>query len=778
MAGVLPRFGPFGPLPPHDEFGIKETRPRLAGGRAGAYDLVERMEYLYVRVVKARDLRWGGGGDLDPFAEVRLGGHSCATRHLEKTASPEWNDVFAFSRERIQASLLEVVVRGKGFATGDYVGRAHFDLADAPLRVPPDSALAPQWHHVLDRAGERAGEVMLAVWFGTQADECFPLAVHADAAFALDAKLAAHIRCKQYTVPRLWYVRVNVIEARDVVFADRTRVGEVFVRSRIASQVYKTKTCVSRLPTYGWNEDHLFVAAEPFEDQLVISVEDRVKVDKEEVIGHVHIPFTDFERRWDARPIRPRWYNLVRPEGAAKIEKFSAKICVRLCLEGGYRVLSEPVHYLSDVRPAARELWHRRPPIGLVELGIHNAFGLSAMRTRDGRGSCDAYCVAKYGVKWFRTQTVIDSLAPRFHQQCYWDVHDHCTVLTVAVFHNCQIGDKGGLVAGDPVKDVLLGKVRIRLSTLETGRIYTHAYPLISLHGGGIRKMGELQLAVRFSATSTLGLLQTYAQPHLPAMHYHHPLSIVHQEALRREAVALIAHRLGRMDPPLRRECVEHLCEAHSHRWSMRRSKAHFFRLMAALAPLFAALRWFVDVCHWKNPVTTVAVHVIFAMLVCCPNLIVPTFFLYKFMLGLWNYRRRPRHPWHVDTKVSHAEMAHPDELDEEFDEFPTARPHEVVRMRYDRLRSLAARIQEMAGDVAAHAERARCAMAWRDPRATAMYLLTCLFIAAVTFLAPFQAVALITGFYVMRHPRLRQRLPDVPANFFRRLPCKVDCLL
>ena len=111
---------------------------------------------------------------------------------------------------------------------------------------------------------------------------------------------------------------------------------------------------------------------------------------------------------------------MVRPEGAAKIEKFSAKICVRLCLEGGYRVLSEPVHYLSDVRPAARELWHSRPPIGLIELGIHNAFGLSAMRTRDGRGSCDAYCVAKYGVKWFRTQTVIDSLAPRFHRGRGW----------------------------------------------------------------------------------------------------------------------------------------------------------------------------------------------------------------------------------------------------------------------------------------------------------------------------------------------------------------------
>ena len=53
----------------------------------------------------------------------------------------------------------------------------------------------------------------------------------------------------------------------------------------------------------------------------------------------------------------------------------------------------------SSLNPAARELWCHRPPIGLIELGIHNAFGLSSMRTRDGRGSCDAYCMAKYGVK-------------------------------------------------------------------------------------------------------------------------------------------------------------------------------------------------------------------------------------------------------------------------------------------------------------------------------------------------------------------------------------------
>jgi hypothetical protein len=93
-----------------------------SGSRRRGYDLVERMEYLYVRVVKARGLKWSG--NFDPFAEIKLGSYSCATRHIEKTASPEWNDVFAFSRERIPAPFLEVVVRGKGFAKEDYAGRA------------------------------------------------------------------------------------------------------------------------------------------------------------------------------------------------------------------------------------------------------------------------------------------------------------------------------------------------------------------------------------------------------------------------------------------------------------------------------------------------------------------------------------------------------------------------------------------------------------------------------------------------------------------------------
>lgn len=188
--------------------------------------------------------------------------------------------------------------------------------------------------------------------------------------------------------------------------------------------------------------------------------------------------------------------------------------------------------------------------------------------------------------------------------------------------------------------------------------------------------------------------------------------------------------------------------------------------------------RWFGDVGNWKNPMTSVLVHILFLILIWYPELILPTLFFYMFLIGLWNYRFRPRHPPHMDTKISWAEAAYPDELDEEFDTFPTSRPHDVVRMRYDRLRSVAGRIQTVVGDIATQGERLQSLLVWRDPRATGLFIMFCLCAAVVLYVTPFKVVALVTGLYYLRHPRFRSKLPSVPSNFFKRLPARTDGLL
>jgi Plant phosphoribosyltransferase C-terminal/C2 domain len=616
---------------------------------------------------------------------------------------------------------------------------------------------------------------MLAVWWGTQADETFPEAWHSDAATVPSGGLAS-ICSKVYLTPKLWYLRVNIIEAQDLIPTDKSRFPEVYVKAMLGNQGLRTRVSPSRGINPQWNEDLIFVAAEPFEEHLILSVEDRVASNKDEVLGRAIIPLTNVVKRLDYKPVGTRWYNLekhviVDSEQKKKEIKFSSRIHLRICLEGGYHVLDESTHYSSDLRPTARQLW--KQSIGVLELGILNAQGLLPMKTKDGRNTTDAYCVAKYGQKWVRTRTIIDSFSPKWNEQYTWEVYDPCTVVTIGVFDNCHLQG-----SGNNARDNRIGKVRIRLSTLEANRVYTHSYPLIVLLPSGVKKMAEVQLAVRFTCSSLLNMMHLYSQPLLPKMHYLYPLSVMQLDNLRHQAIQIVSMRLGRAEPPLQKEVVEYMLDVDSHMWSMRKSKANFFRIMGVLNPLLAVGKWFDQICQWRNPLTTILIHLLLIILVLYPELILPTVFLYLFLIGVWYYRWRPRQPPHMDTRLSHAETAHPDELDEEFDTFPTSRPPDIVRMRYDRLRSIAGRVQTVVGDIATQGERLQSLLSWRDPRATAIFVTFCLVAAVVLYVTPFKAVMLLAGFYVLRHPRFRRKLPSIPLNFFRRLPARTDSML
>ncbi|KAL3519201.1 hypothetical protein ACH5RR_021790 [Cinchona calisaya] len=760
-------------LPQAEEFALKETAPKIAGSGAiidgdkltCTYDLVEQMQYLYVRLVKARDLPPKDvTGSCDPYVEVKVGNYKGVTKHFEKKSNPEWNYVFAFSQDKLQASFVEVVVKDKDVVLDDFIGRITFDFTEIPRRVPPDSPLAPQWYRLEDKKGDklRHGEIMLAVWKGTQADEAFPDAWHSDAA-AVGREGVSKIRGKVYLSPKLWYLRVNIIECQDLIPSDKSRPPEVCVKVVLGNQALRTKIVKSVNPM--WNEDLVFVVAERFEEQLLMTVED-----KGEVLGRCLILLNTVHRRLDNKAVPSKWHNLEKHsvlETEKKEVKFASKIHLRISLDGGYHVFDESTHYSSDLRPTSKQLW--KSSIGLLELGIISATGLSSMKSKDGRGTTDAYCVAKYGPKWVRTRTIIDSFSPKWNEQYTWEVFDLCTVITIGVF------DNGHLQGG---KDSSIGKVRIRLSTLETERVYTHSYPLIVLQPSGVKKMGEVQLAVRFSCSSFVNMLYKYTNPLLPKMHYVHPMSVTQLDVLRYQAIQILSMRLGRAEPPLKKEVVDYMLDVGSHIWSVRKAKANFFRVMNVLSGFIAVVKWLDQLCQWKNPITTILIHILYTILILFPELILPTFFLYLFFIGVWRYRWKPRHPPHMDIRLSHADAVGPDELDEEFDTFPTTKSSDRVRMRYDRLRSIGGRIQTVLGDLATQGERFYSLVSWRDPRASALFLTFCLGAALVLYVTPFQVVLLLAGFFVLRHPKLRQKLPSISSNFFRRLPAKSDHML
>ncbi|MCO5604596.1 hypothetical protein L7F22_058764 [Adiantum nelumboides] len=770
------------------------------------HDLVDQIKYLFVRVERARGLSIKDvTGSSDPFVEAKVGNVKVATQVIPRNLNPVWNEVFAFSQEQFQAQNLEVTVWDHDKLRNDFIGHLTFDIVEIPERHPPDSPLAPQWYRLESRHDAKKpaqGEIMLSVWIGTQANEAFPRARQSDSGWV------SHTRATIYLSPRLWYLRVIVLEAQDLVVTKPNRIPEVMVRVELGGQARRTKTTVSRTNSPTWNDELLFVAAEPFSDEfLTVYVLDRVAANKDEPMGVVKIPLNTVPKRVNHRSADPKWYDLEREkkelkevahEVADKIKgnaKFMSRIHLFICLEGGYHVLDESTQYTSDTCPSERRLW--KQPVAMLELGIRGAFNLQPMKVRDNKSCTDSYCVAKYGRKWVRTRTVLDSLAPRWHEQYMWDVYDPCTVLTVGVFDNHHLGGNGSLLdkghghgpgnggsgtgaahGGHGRKDEIIGKVRIRLSTLETDREYAHRYPLIVLDRSGLKSRGEIELVIRLSCLKRLNMMLAYIMPLLPKQHYIRPINVRYTEELREAAMRIVTARLARSEPPVRAEVVRYMLDVDQYRWSYRRSKANWYRIIRVFDGLVAVAIWFNEICTWKNPITTVLVHVLFCILVWYPELILPTLFLYMFLIGAWQYRFRARQPPHMDVVLSHANSTGQEELDEEFDTIPSAKSPEIVRLRYDRMRALAGRVQTVMGDLATQLERFHSFLNWRDPRATTIFITFCLFAAILLYVIPFRVIATLFGFYALRHPRFRNGMPSVPMNFFRRLPALSDRML
>ncbi|KAH6762462.1 C2 calcium/lipid-binding plant phosphoribosyltransferase family protein [Perilla frutescens var. hirtella] len=735
-----------------------------------SFDLVEKMHYLFVRVVRARSLPTAGS----PVVKIAVSGFHVVSKPARKTAFFDWDQTFAFNRDsQDSSSILEVSVWDPiGADVGhDFLGGICFDVAEIPLRDPPDSPLAPQWYR-LEGGGAHRGDLMLATWLGTQADESFPDAWKTDT--------NANSRSKVYQSPKLWYLRSTVVEAQDISMLTRLKDSSFQVKVQLGFQVQKTKTVATSSGAPSWNEDLMFVAAEPFtaENSLTFFLIEHRPPKEQAVVGIARVPLTAVERRVDDRNVVSKWFTLEDPN-EEKRASYRGRVHLRLCFDGGYHVMDEGAHVCSDYRPTARQLW--KPPIGTIELGIIGCKNLLPMKTIKGKGSTDAYAVAKYGNKWVRTRTISDTLEPRWNEQYTWRVYDPSTVLTVGVFDSWEVvfDSEGSMESVRP--DFRIGKVRIRISTLTTAKVYKSVFPLILLSQAGLKKMGEIELAVRFVRSSpTLDFLHVYSQPLLPAMHHLKPLGMVQQEALRGAAMKIVAAHLSRSEPPLRREVVSHMLDhADSNSFSMRKVRANWYRIIHVIAGVVEVFRWVDDTRSWKNPTATMLVHALLVMLVWFPDLIVPTLALYVFSIGAWNYRFRSRASLpHFDPKMSLAESVERDELEEEFDAMPCSRPNEVVRARYDKLRMLGARVQTMLGDIATQGERVQALVTWRDPRATGIFVAFCFMVAFVLYLVPSKMVAMALGFYYLRHPIFRDRMPSPALNFFRRLPSLSDRML
>jgi hypothetical protein len=744
------------------ETGFNKTGDAFEGNKlTRRYNLVEEMKFLFVRVVKVIDFP-----DIpNLYIEVKLGNMKATTIYLENKLS--WNQVFAFENDKIHADNLDVLVKDKTMPIDMFIGRVQFIVGEIPKRVPPESSLAPQWYKLEDQAGANLvrGAIMLSLWFGTQEDEYFPQAWCSDAT-RISGDSVGYTRSKVYMSPTLWYLRVNVIQAQDLLLKFPPESSEIFVQVDLGSLRLRTSFSKNKSSKPFWNEDLMFVAQEPFDETLVLSIEQGT-LTHHESLGTYMTNLKDVPRRLDDMPADSLWYDLNRPGiiETAKDVKFASKLNARISLDGGYHVSDEPIEYSSDFRPSAKQIWNSS--IGILEVGFLKATDLMPMKMG---GRTDAYCVAKYGPKWVRTRTIVDSLSPNWNEQYVWEVYEPFTVITIAVFDNNQL-DIESRARG--TRDTIMAKIRIRLSTLERDKVYTHSYPLIGLQPFGVNKMGELHLAVRFSwpATSILSMCQFYTTPLFPLIHILLPLSPSQFDNLRNQAARIIAVNLSKAEPPLGREVVSYILDMRSDLWSMRKGIANYNRIMSLISDFVAFWKWLEHIKHWNSRLETCLFYVQCGLFLYNPEPMLLLACFYFFVIGLKNYLKRPRHPCHIDATLSCVDTATPDDLQEELDLFPTQIGGENLRRRYDRLRTIGRNAQIKVNNLAVILEKFQSLSSWRDPRATQLFLLFCVIGLLVTFTIPSKVIIGIWILYYLRHPRFRNDSIFSVENFFSRMP-------
>ncbi|MCI12653.1 multiple C2 and transmembrane domain-containing protein 2-like, partial [Trifolium medium] len=99
------------------DFSLKAISPNIRatkipgnGGITSQTDLIEMNLFLFVKIVRARNLfAHYGHYNFDPYVEVKAGSFQGRTLCFRRNSNPEWNQVFALDNDHIQTEEITTV---------------------------------------------------------------------------------------------------------------------------------------------------------------------------------------------------------------------------------------------------------------------------------------------------------------------------------------------------------------------------------------------------------------------------------------------------------------------------------------------------------------------------------------------------------------------------------------------------------------------------------------------------------------------------------------------
>lgn len=386
----------------------------------------------------------------------------------------------------------------------------------------------------------------------------------------------------------------------------------------------------------------------------------------------------------------------------------------------------------------------------------------------------NCFLLWKCGPHWGRSAPLsvdADGSATALNWEVECPVHDPSTMLFLAVCTNAKRAHRKGLVAVG-ASSVMVGKLRVRLSTLSPNQTMTTDLPMLSDRKHGAQIIGSISmefcLQYRGGAKSIVG---AYLKPPLSNEMYIAGIEDDDcQHSWQLASRRMVLRWLQDARPEIASSLALALLDTEAETFVMSRAQVNILRIRLGLAKIGKFRKWLKRMQSWENPWESSVTMAGSFVLALAPRIFIPTWLAYVIYTAIKAKSIAAGLPLSMEQD--------PPGIESDNNELDVDSSVIALKAKLDRLTRVALKVQNMTDGVARGMERLHSMLSWEDPVATALFLGMLGVVALLIAVCGFGVTMAIVFFVLLRPPQLRTVTPPAPSALIGRLPTRSDRIM
>ncbi|DBA67073.1 TPA: hypothetical protein ACH3X2_001401 [Trebouxia sp. C0005] len=275
-------------------------------------------------------------------------------------------------------------------------------------------------------------------------------------------------------------------------------------------------------------------------------------------------------------------------------------------------------------------------PAGMVKVTLHDVELMTPSL---------CFCVIKIGPHWGRTTTLMAAPKVAWDWEVHVPLYDPSSVMLLAVcsaqpkVHRARVLTRAvrSVLAQE---DAVLGKLRIRLSTLQPWAEVEARLPMLADRDKGGSKVAYAHVTLKVLHWNQRVLLREYIKPHFPSDVYkynmHHG-NAAHKVA--HEHDRTVAIWLEGVNPPISTHIAMGVVDTQRWRFTMSRARTNWRRLQNIRGHVAKYQTAFRSVQRWEHPPASLAAISCTTLLCFYPHAVLACLLVYLMLHSLFMYR-------------------------------------------------------------------------------------------------------------------------------------------